>query len=962
MTAGVRLEDKPETVAAELYVVIGDGGQPRLLSIANAGLQLGAGMLVALPDGTVKLLSQWLADLVLAAASGGQLGYPTKAAMVSAAPTAPPTGTMRVVTNDPADVNGSINGAWRYDPAVAGDHWEKSADQVSALRADVATMKPQVANAAAAVDGIYKATGALRPVAWMDTTSYEVAWLASLTNIATRLTVTPSPGGLTLVGLGAMPGAQPIAVRLKQAVIPGRLYYFRAKFTGGTLGPSNGFFVGNDTATSGNISTNAQPVVRRGGLLVPSLANATASDGTRAVTPAFAAPAFAIGTDLGLLVEVLADFSLLVKNFHDGRQFGADVVVGPAATNSALMVGVVLSAGQTVFIEEVDIRTASGNTLFVHSGVSSSGTGSRGSPLKSLTDIPGAIIANGLIGQPVTINCLTDNLYEYLECKETLSPLWTINGLPGGNTVLNGFNFGEVPVWTVVSGTGGKVSTTPTKHGPDTVSHANQVFIFGRSWNPRPWYNFPNTCLESMQTTNGGLDMVGKTNGAIANSGGLLYLRLPDGMPSADPSAYPTGGYSLVVARTVSVISVIGSPQVNLNNITLRWSAGPLFAGGAGFGTITGCVFEWGGYNAPNIQVENGQYVIRGGGHSKYSDGDGIGRSMRIDEPFQNGSTLITTVEDFEISHTGSQAGASGGDAISDHIPDPDSPPFDTSNRRSILNLKNVKIHDCWKCGVVTSDDEVNVTGITIERCGTEQFALLGVPSSPAVGRTQRARVNGFKFDPQGLGTTGVRLIGTDGMALAEIDLTNGHIGMPAAGGKELEVAAQALTVSGVPQPRDATKNIIRYTNVTTERDAGSVVKTGDGLATGLLTFSTNPANGDTVTIDAVTYTFNTTLSGANSIKIGGSSMVTRNNLIGAIMADPLLITTGYGAGTSVHPTVTALPAAGNVKVIAKTAGTGGNDIVTTEASAALSFGTGTLTGGAAAMGTFVPVTAHRLT
>jgi len=881
-----------------------------------------------------------------AVSNTGARRYVTKAAMD--ADTTQADGQLGLITNDPVPAN-NYPTIWYWNDA--GNVWVMGVDRIT-------PMENAVAQSTAAVDGLYLSTAAPRPLAFTDAASYAPTWV-TISNPTTRFTINASAAGFTVVGLPALPGVWPVGIKLPYDLLPGDSFYFVGKYTAGTISGNSGFFFGTDPATTGDMSSGARTLVRRGTQMVPSLANGTTSDASRTLTPTpFTAPAVANGLEIGILVDVQSDRSLAVKVFQDDQQVFADFTVAPETPHGAVVIGMMISNGQTAIISQVTRKATSGPTLYVHSGAGSSGNGTRGAPLKMLTDVSGAIVSQGLVGQPITIEILTDNVYGYLDIKDTLSPRWTINGLPGGNSSLNGFNFAEVPIWTVVAGTGNLVWKTPTKHSLETVSHPNQVFIYGLGWSPRPWYTFPNTCLESVVTANAGVDMAGRVNGAVASTSGQLYLRLPDGMPSADPTTYPQGGYSLIVSRTINLIDVSGSPEVNLNNITLRWSSGALLTGGAGFGTFTNCVFEWSGYNNPNIQVENGQYVFDGG-HSKYSDGDGIGRTPRIDAPYQAGSILTTSLRNFKISHTGSQAGASGGDGISDHVLDP---VFDPSLRSNRLYMTNVDIEDCWKCGYVGSDDYLKATGLRISRCGTEQFAVLGVNTGNAVGRTQRAIVSDFRFDPQGVGTTGVRTVYTDGMALCELDLTNGWIGTPAPGGRELEALAVTLTVDSVAQIRDIADNVIRYVNVTTARDPGTVVKNGDGIAVGLLTFTGNPANGDTVTIGSVTYTFNTALGGANSVLIGGSSLVTRNNLIGAITRDPLLISTGYGAATAVHPTVTALAAAGNVSVRAKTPGTGGNAIVTTEVSAALSFGAGTLAGGVAASGTFIPMSAYALT
>jgi hypothetical protein len=916
------------------------------------------------PDGSVNepLLQNirrkmnFIEALAAAAGVGGK-PYPTKAAMD--ADLSQPDGKIGLVYADPVDTNNFPTLFYWND---AGNVWIKGTDRVG-------NIQNQASQSTTAVDGLYRSTGAPRPVAWLDSSSYEVVYPTSLTLPDTRFSASPSPAGLTIVALGAMPGVQPIGIKIKHNLLPGDSVTFRAKFTAGTLTTGSGFWIGTDPATTGPISTDARMTPYRNGGLLYALANGITADGTRdALVPNFnnlPGPALIVGTVVDYMVDVLSDRKQQIRIFQDGLQISVDTVAD-VTPNGSIIIGANMAANQTVFISEVTRRESPSAVLYVHSGVGSSGDGTRGAPLKSLTDIPKAMVDLGLVGKPIRIKCLTDNVYPFFQFKESLSPRWDVDGLPGGNTAFLGFNSGEVPVFTVVPGSGGQVFSTPTMLGPQLRSASNQPFILNLAWNPRPWYTMTNKALKSVPTANGGVDMVGHTDGAFANVSGQLIMRLPDGLPSPNPNDYPlpidplnpTGPkYAILVSRVTNVLAVTeGSPEVNFNNITLRWSSGPLFAGGAGFGKFTNCKFEWSGYNAPGVELQNGQYEFVGC-EWNFTDGDCLGRAPRIDMPYQVGSTLVTRLTDCKLSRTGMQEAPLGsgfflgGDGFSVHLFN------DGTGRRHVVYMTNVHIHDTWKCGYVGSADYLMASGLLIERAGTEQFSLFADTNPSAIGRTMRNIVNGFRFDPQGVGLTGVRNIATDGMALCETVLDNGWIGTPQPLGYEIEVTGTALA----GQTRDPSKNIIRYTNVTTERDAGSVARNGDGLAKGMLTFSGNPANGDTCTIGAVVYTFNTVLGGANSIKIGGSAFKTRNNLIAAIMADQLQIGENYGAGTVIHPTVTAVAAGNNMRLYAKTAGTGGNAIVTGEASTALSFGTGTLTGGAAAQGTFTPVTAHKL-
>lgn len=116
--------------------------------------------------------------------------------------------------------------------------------------------------------------------------------------------------------------------------------------------------------------------------------------------------------------------------------------------------------------------------------------------------------------------------------------------------------------------------------------------------------------------------------------------------------------------------------------------------------------------------------------------------------------------------------------------------------------------------------------------------------------------------------------------------------------------------------------------------------------ATGVFTLAGNPTNGETVTIDGVTYTFVNTLAVAFDVLIGVAATNTLDNLVAAITAGAGSGTL-YGTGTTAHPSVTAAAGVGDtVDVTASTAGSAGNSIATSTVSADGSWGSATLTGG----------------
>lgn len=123
--------------------------------------------------------------------------------------------------------------------------------------------------------------------------------------------------------------------------------------------------------------------------------------------------------------------------------------------------------------------------------------------------------------------------------------------------------------------------------------------------------------------------------------------------------------------------------------------------------------------------------------------------------------------------------------------------------------------------------------------------------------------------------------------------------------------------------------------------------------AAGLLTSdATNVTAADTVTIGSVTYTFRAAVAAtANEVLIGADAAETLANLKAAINDDTSQ-QTKYGTATVVNPDVGAGKLTATTLVLfAKTRGTGGNALASTEASTHLSFGGATLAGGAAASG-----------
>lgn len=119
--------------------------------------------------------------------------------------------------------------------------------------------------------------------------------------------------------------------------------------------------------------------------------------------------------------------------------------------------------------------------------------------------------------------------------------------------------------------------------------------------------------------------------------------------------------------------------------------------------------------------------------------------------------------------------------------------------------------------------------------------------------------------------------------------------------------------------------------------------------ASGQLIATANPANSDTVTIDGKTYTLQTTLTNVDgNVQLGATMLATLQNLMKAINLTGAA-GVDYAAAMTLHATVTAVAVeVETLFVRAKTGGTAGNALATTEASTVLSWVAATLLGGLA--------------
>jgi hypothetical protein len=146
----------------------------------------------------------------------------------------------------------------------------------------------------------------------------------------------------------------------------------------------------------------------------------------------------------------------------------------------------------------------------------------------------------------------------------------------------------------------------------------------------------------------------------------------------------------------------------------------------------------------------------------------------------------------------------------------------------------------------------------------------------------------------------------------------------------------------------EETKEEIGYAGVMTDLTelAGSgyarhAVAPGEAFSEGLLTLGAQPLDGETITLDSVTYRFKDTMAAAEDIQIGASLAATRASLIGTINGTGTAGVDYYAGSTAPHTSVEIdafdAEVADSAVVRARTAGTAGNSIVSTD-----SFSSGT--------------------
>lgn len=206
------------------------------------------------------------------------------------------------------------------------------------------------------------------------------------------------------------------------------------------------------------------------------------------------------------------------------------------------------------------------------------------------------------------------------------------------------------------------------------------------------------------------------------------------------------------------------------------------------------------------------------------------------------------------------------------------------------------------------------------------------------------------------LGATGVNrgfrvpALSVDGVAVGTRDDSFGDLGGTAPQ-KDVAVVPGHIYEVDIDNP-ETRKRLSRRHGIFGATNASWIevpsAAVGASATATLTSDNTNPVAGDTVTINDVTYRFETTMAQANDVQIGANADATLVSLGKAVNQNGV-VGTDYFTGTVAPTDVSAgteNATSHTIVFTAKTPGTGGNAYASTETSAHLSFGGATFSGG----------------
>jgi hypothetical protein len=796
----------------------GDGALCAPGNLATQLLGLGR---VALPDGTMPLLGDVLADLKIQVGNN-KIGVKTVAQLAALSPTTP-DGILVDVTKDPADVGGNINGTYQRDaatpaapPVPAG--WFKTANSLSVVKATAETALGQANVASGAIADISAGLLQLPQRAnFAAKTGYAQTWV-TIGSPETRWTITETDGSYKIDTLGTAPQPWPIGVKMPYDLVPGDAIEVEYRIAAGTIDSTIGPFFGTDPATVGDISTNAIMYHWRNAAGGAGIYGQNYT-GTGGILPGYAtvpqvtvdAPfvPFVLNDTLKIKAQVLGDRSLTLELFVNGSSKLKLVAPGILPVGRVIA-GIVMPVTGSATVTSVKRIGFNGTVVHIDSSVAISGNGTLFAPVKTWDEAVAIGRANRF--STLDVKILSEELRGAIVADDRVFARYRVRGRGGSQTRLISADKNPTD-WTLLGGTT-KVWTRLNKNaaGAANTSNSGAVYLTGVQITPKPWYTLPDTILPYFAlpgSVPADLEGQGATGGRRV-SGGVLYVRIPDALGTT-PAATP-----MEVNNSVATLYCIGSPQIECDNIV--FSRGGIFNVYLDRATAVfrHCGFEWSESNGTEDAAGNAYYI------DCWWDAAANDLAART-FPADYADTLSAPPVSVYINPRMRRTIA--GDGISNH--------GSSVALRAKMIVINPDITDCAKDGIVPASCDFWISGGRIARCANAQIEIIGGANAPAVtGMFAAGVIEGVELDPAGVGLYGYLSSGYAG-GKSTVAARRVHIRTPVNG----ELWGGVVPVSGRPSvPADFTTT---FTNCTTERPVGTRVENPNGV----VTFTKLPTN-----------------------------------------------------------------------------------------------------------------------
>ncbi|MGO1080264.1 hypothetical protein [Inquilinus sp. CA228] len=758
-------------------------------------------------DGSVKEpakqdIRRWSRFVQALAEAAGMKTYPNKTAMD--ADTIQDDGQPALLYADPVETN-NYPTVWVWDDTE--NEWIDGVDRISAVHTQIDLLQDQIDVTNGSIDDI-KAGLLQQPIRanFKARMGYAQTW-RTISNPATRWTITETDGSYKIDTTGALPQVWPVGVKMPYDLVPGDTIEAEFKMTAGTIGQEGGPFFGTDTASSGDISTSAILYHWRNAAAGAGIYGQNYT-GTGGIVSGYSTMPQA-GTDaqpvplvtddvLRMKAQVLADRSLNLELFVNGVS-KLKVLAPGVLPVGRVVVGIVTPPSASAIVMSVKRIGFIGSVVHIDADASVSGNGMFLTPVKSWDEAVAVALENQL--STLDVKILSPELRSAIVANDKTFSRYRIRGRGGSQTKVISADKNPND-WQLLAGTT-KVYYRPNKNAAGQANTANSgaIYLTGVQMNPHPWYSLPDTILPYRGVSPAELET--ETGGGRRVSGGNLYVRIPDSI-GAIPVATP-----MEVNISEASLYCVGAPQIECENVVFSRGGIHNMYLDRGFALFRHCGFEWAEINGTEDAAGNAYYEDCWW----YAVGnDGGGRT------FPASYDDVLTAPPVSIYINPKIRGTVVGDGISNHGA--------SIAVRAKMIVINPDISDIGKDGIVPANCDFHISGGKVSRCANAQIEVIGGAGLPGEsGMFAAGRVQDIELDPAGVGLYGFLSSNYAG-GKASTELAGVHIGTPVNG----ELWGNVNAVSDrTSMPADFSTT---YLNVTTERPNGSRVINANGVVT----------------------------------------------------------------------------------------------------------------------------------